>query len=154
MSNLPKKGCVSRFITPPIYGDVLANSWGVNDLPIPADACVEWADSKVPKSQTSLHLDARTAYSIRKVYGYIGHIRRLKSSGNTDSPFFFTVVSKLALDDDKDFTNLTNLAVCFVRIGASASNWAPAKRNSASSNFTLGDFVGYVLGVSFLFRLN
>ena len=77
---------ISRFITPKIYGQVLANSWDPTDLPIPTDSWMEWREPSKPRSHDALHLDSDTAIFCRKVYGYVGHIRKLKKSANTDSP--------------------------------------------------------------------
>ena len=49
---------------------------------------MEWKDRSEPKSENALHLDGDTAKSIRRVYGYAGHIRRLPRSDNADSSFF------------------------------------------------------------------
>ena len=104
---------------------------------------------RVPKSQTSAHLDAVAAQSIRKIYGYVGHIRRLSTSRNTYSPFLLTVVSKLCFDDAKDFNDLSNLSVTFVKIGAFSPNWTPMARNPEPSNSTSGCFIeGIVLAPS------
>ena len=100
---------VSRFATPRIYTQILANSWGPRDLPIPTDAGVARKDRIVSKFQNSLHIDSPSAQSIRQVYGYIGHIGKLTKSSNTGPPFLLTVVSKLCFNAKKDFARLTDL---------------------------------------------
>ena len=56
---------------------------------------------------------------------------------------------KLALPSNKDFTDLTDLSICFVRVGAFSSAWTPTQRNPEPSNFCLGDFIeGIVLAPS------
>ena len=135
------RGDVSTFITPKTYGRVLAKSWAPVDLPIPTDAWMERRDRNEPKSHDALHLDSVTAIAYRKVYGYLGHIQKLKKSENTDSPWLLTIAIKLALPQDKDATLFGNLSICFARIGAFASKWAPKARNPEPSNFVLGDMI-------------
>ena len=50
-------------------------------------------------------------------------------------------MAKLALPSNKDFTDLTDLSICFVRVGAFSSAWTPTQRNPEPSNFRLGDFI-------------
>ena len=85
---------VSRFITPKIYGQVLANSWGPSDLPTPTDSWSDWEGDSRPKSQTSLRLDLAISIRRRKICGYIGHIHRIAKSRNTD-PLVRTAVAKI-----------------------------------------------------------
>ena len=86
-----------RLITPSIYGQILNKCWETIDLPIPDGRWMEWRDRAVDRSQNSLHLDSAHSQSIRRVYGYVCHIKVLKkTSQNTDSSFLLTVVIKIS----------------------------------------------------------
>ena len=132
-----------KFCTPAWYGIRLANSWDPDDLPIPSGSWIEWKDDSKPKSQTCLQLDLRSAIHHKKIFGYVGHIRKLKLSQNTDSPFLLTIVTKVVWpeDDSKDFTDLSKTKVAFARVGAFSANWADSYRTNDDSNFCLGDFI-------------
>ena len=139
----------SRLITPSIYGRLRNNSWDVGDLPIPKGRWMEWKDRNVERSQNALHLDEAHAKSIRRAYGYVGQIKalRTKRSANTDSPFLLlTAVVKISSPENGDFTADSNRSICFARVGAFASNWAPRFRDDNAANFMLGDLIeGVVL---------
>ena len=93
--NLPTMGLTdaqpisgkSTYLAPRIYGSISANTWDPEQLHIPPGAWVEWKQRGVSKSLDSLHIDEEVAFHHRKVYGYIGHIRKIARSGSTDSPY-------------------------------------------------------------------
>ena len=45
----------------------------------------------VEMSQTAPRLDIGTAQSIRRVYGYIGHIQKIDRSANKDMAFLLAI---------------------------------------------------------------
>lgn len=138
------RGDISKFIAAEIYGAILPNRWGPTDLPVPTDAWVERRDRDEPKSQDSSHLDSEAVVACRKVWGYIGHVRKLNRSGNTDHLWLLTIAIKLALPPSKGFTNLGNLSICFAPIGAFAAAWAPIARNPGPPDFAPG---GAIAGI-------
>ena len=68
-------------------GDIANSEWGIDDLPRPIWSWIQWGRDAMPKSKTSLHLDFRRSINHRRIFGYIGHIRKIPRSCNTDSPF-------------------------------------------------------------------
>lgn len=79
-----------------LFGSILNERRGANDLPIPAKSRTEWRDKSMRYPQNIFPIDKVAASTHRNIYGYVGNIGEIPKIAHTNAPIppqLFTGIS-------------------------------------------------------------